>query len=199
MPNKIDFLNRFYSLSKEDGINEETLFKASKEIYGDESAYVIDFFGGIADVVYALEEKLDNEISEFVDLGAIKSTTQKVRACLLARIYADGERQKFYKNLSEYYSQKENLISGLKSFWNRVDYIWYLAGDSSSDWNYYSKRAILFSIYTRCFKEYLKMEPSNLKLLEEKIDLGLERVKKIHKLKEKIKPSKVPFLRQFIK
>jgi len=36
---------------------------------------------------------------------------------------------------------------GLRLLYNTVDAIWYAAGDTSTDWNFYSKRALLAAVY----------------------------------------------------
>ena len=36
---------------------------------------------------------------------------------------------------------------GLKSLYNTVDQIWYLVGDKSTDFNFYTKRGILLGIW----------------------------------------------------
>jgi ubiquinone biosynthesis protein COQ9 len=77
-----------------------------------------------------------------------------------------------------------NYKFALKNLYNTVDQMWYLAGDNSTDFNFYSKRAILGSIYSSTIHHFINNDD-----IDETIrflDLQLKQVSKIPKIKNNI-------------
>ena len=62
--------------------------------------------------------------------------------------------------------------------------MWFIAGDNSSDFNYYTKRAILAKIYSATILYWIKNE--NLKAVSAFIDKQLKKILIIPKIKRKI-------------
>ena len=64
-----------------------------------------------------------------------------------------------------------------------VDQVWFLAGDNSTDYNFYSKRIILASVYIQTMIHFVNNENIDETILV--LDKKLKRVSKIPKFKEK--------------
>jgi ubiquinone biosynthesis protein COQ9 len=77
------------------------------------------------------------------------------------------------------------LITKIKASWRIVDDIWYLAGDRAVDFNFYTKRALLFSVFVPSFVYWFKQNDEAA--VERLIDGLLMRVSRIGKIKAKIK------------
>ena len=76
-----------------------------------------------------------------------------------------------------------NYTFCIKNLYKTVDQIWFLAGDSSTDFNFYSKRAILASIYSSAILHFINNDN-----FEETISLLnrlLKKVSKIPKIKQR--------------
>ena len=85
-----------------------------------------------------------------------------------------------------------------KSLYNSVNTMWYLAGDNSTDFNFYTKRLILSGVYTNALFVFFSKE---MKHVEENIDKNLQRISKIPKIKERIsfiKDNAPKFLKSFL-
>ena len=63
--------------------------------------------------------------------------------------------------------------------------IWYIAGDNSTDFNFYTKRAILASIYSSVILHFVNN--NNLDKTIDLLNLQLKRVSKIPIIKSKVK------------
>ena len=50
----------------------------------------------------------------------------------------------------------------IKTIYNIVDQIWFIAKDESTDFNFYSKRLILSAIYIRTMIFWLKTDRKNI-------------------------------------
>ena len=81
------------------------------------------------------------------------------------------------------YKPKKNFSLPIKLY-KSVDQIWFMAGDTSVDFNFYTKRLILAGIYSRVI--FFFFNNNNQKLLEDLLDLNLKRVSKIPELKTKL-------------
>ena len=83
--------------------------------------------------------------------------------------------------------------------YNSIDQIWFIAGDTSTDFNFYTKRLILSGIYIRIvlffFNNNDKAELENI------LDTNLKRVSKIPVLKAKVNILKdsFPKILKFVK
>ena len=85
-----------------------------------------------------------------------------------------------------------------KSLYNSVNTMWYLAGDNSTDFNFYTKRLILSGVYTNALFVFFSKE---MKHVEENIDKNLKRISKIPRIKERIsfiKDNAPKFLKSFL-
>ena len=80
----------------------------------------------------------------------------------------------------------QNFILGTKTLYKLVDNIWYLAGDKSTDYNYYTKRSILASIYIITLIRWLNDESKNLNKTEKLIKKLLNKTSYIPKIKNKL-------------
>jgi ubiquinone biosynthesis protein COQ9 len=89
-----------------------------------------------------------------------------------------------------------DLLMSTKSFWSTVDKIWKYAGDQSADFNYYTKRGILYGLYLRVKNQYIKDNSSDYINTKKAIPELIDGVLKISQIKRKI-PNKddIPFLR----
>ena len=84
--------------------------------------------------------------------------------------------------LNDYYKSFSGANLFLKNTWKTCDHIWRLAGDKSLDFNYYSKRILLYTIYTKAYKAYFCGNNSDrVQKTSDSIDKGLDRVKNINK------------------
>jgi len=78
----------------------------------------------------------------------------------------------------------QNFKIASRCLYKSVDQIWFVAGDNSTDFNFYSKRAILASIYSMVMLHYV-----NNNSLDQTIELlnkQLKRVSKIPKIKNRL-------------
>ncbi|MDC1148140.1 hypothetical protein OAT00_00525 [Pelagibacteraceae bacterium] len=120
------------------------------------------------------KEKLQKTIKN------IKSTNLKIETLL-------------FEVLQEYITDKnsniENLkicndkITKFKNIFNISSDLWYLAGDQSSDYNYYTKRIILSSIISRIYLKMLCAKNYSREQLKKDIKEEIIKVGKFNKFK----------------
>ena len=95
------------------------------------------------------------------------------------------DKRKFFKKIL-----KPNLIvSSNKTLFKIADEIWFLAGDKSTDYNYYTKRIILMNIYAITFSFFVFDNSKDLERTKKFLDKEISAVLKFGNLKNKLKKS----------
>ena len=123
---------------------------------------------------------------------------KRIKKILLLRFDILNEDKEFYKKTVNHLLLPTNNKISKKSLYNSVNTMWYLAGDNSTDFNFYTKRLILSGVYTNALFVFFSKE---MKYVEENIDKNLKRISKIPKIKERIsfiKDNAPKFLKSFL-
>ena len=93
------------------------------------------------------------------------------------------DKRKFFKKIL-----KPNMIfSSNKTLFKIADEIWFLAGDKSTDYNYYTKRIILMNIYAITFSFFVFDNSKDLERTKKFLDKEISAVLKFGNLKNKLK------------
>ena len=91
------------------------------------------------------------------------------------------------KKLAKLNLTSKSPKNALKILFDISDEIWFLVGDKSLDFNFYSKRFILMNIYLNSFLYLISQKKRNLKNLEIFVEKQIKAVLTFGKLKSKFK------------
>ena len=91
------------------------------------------------------------------------------------------------KKLAKINIKNKSLNNSVKILFNISDEIWFLAGDKSLDFNFYSKRFILMQIYLNSFLYLISQKNIDLDGLENFVEKQIKAVLNFGKLKTKVK------------
>ena len=170
----------------EDGLTSKTLKNISTKYELDIHELNLLFPDGKNDLLQFALEQLNIDLENYCKkLDLIRLPVHKrIRKILLSKIYIMDKEKKFYKKIFlSLLIPKKNFSPPLKLY-KSVDQIWFIAGDTSVDFNFYTKRLILAGIYSRVI--FFFFNNNNQKLLEDLLDSNLKRVSKIPELKTKL-------------
>ena len=107
------------------------------------------FPGGAADMVEHFSDWSDRrmlEELEGMDLASMR-VTERVRTAVQARLrQAEPHREAVRRSLA-FLAMPQNAVLGAKLLYRTVDAIWHVAGDTATDWNFYSKRGLLAGVF----------------------------------------------------
>lgn len=78
---------------------------------------------------------------------AALSVRARIRALVLFRLEAIAGLEEALRRATAIMAMPQNLRHSVKIGWRSADGMWRLAGDTATDLNHYSKRAILASVY----------------------------------------------------
>ena len=112
-------------------------------------------------------------------------------------IYFVMQRLRFFDSLVDknfFFKQTvrpQLLINSNKILYKIADEIWFLSGDNSTDFNFYSKRLILMNIYVATFSFFVFDKSKGLKKTEEFLNKQIKLVLSFGKIKRKF--SKLSF------
>ncbi|MDC0058117.1 COQ9 family protein [Pelagibacteraceae bacterium] len=174
----------------DDGLTSDTFKKISNKYEININEINLLFPEGKNDFLKFILEQLNRDLEEYcktIDLIRLP-VHKRVRKILLSKIFIMNQEKKFYKKifLSSLLPNRKPLF--LSMLYKSVDQIWFIAGDASVDFNFYTKRLILFGIYSRVILFFFNND--NHKDLETLLDLNLKRVSKIPEIKSKLKSFK---------
>ena len=198
---RLEFLNYAKAYISKNGLNKNT-FKDISNIYKLElNETELLFPEGIIDLIKFALEQLNSELEDYctkIDLIRLP-THKRIKKVLLSKIYLMNRDKLFYKTIFLNLLIPKRYFSLPKQLYNSVDQIWFIAGDSSVDFNFYTKRLILSGIYSRIMLFFFNNDDQDG--LERILDEDLKRVSKIPEMKSKLKIFKeyIPKFAKFIK
>ncbi len=132
-----------------DGWGNEALHSASVSLGIDADVARLAFPGGAMDMISAWIASVDLAMFAALPpekLAALK-IRERIRSLVQARLDAIAGREEALRRALAIMAMPQNVVRSGKLGWASADAMWRLAGDTATDYNHYTKRAILASIY----------------------------------------------------
>jgi len=185
----------------EKGLNKNSLENISKRYGLNINEIELLFPEGNIDLIKFTIEQLNKELEEYckkIDLIRLP-VHKRIKKVLLSKISLMNKNKLFYRSIFLNLLIPKKNFSLSNQLYNSVDQIWFIAGDSSTDFNFYTKRLILSGIYSRVILFFFNN--NNQEELENILDESLKRVSKIPEIKSKLKIFKdyLPKIANFVK
>ena len=171
----------------EKGLTKNSLENISKRYGIDINETELLFPEGNIDLIQFTLEQLNKELEEYcrkIDLIRLP-VHKRIKKILLSKISLMNKNKLFYRSIFFNLLVPKKNLSLSSQLYNSVDQIWFIAGDSSTDFNFYTKRLILSVIYSRIMLYFFNN--NNQEELENILDGSLLRVSRIPKIKSKLK------------
>ena len=167
------------------GWNDETFNKIIKNSKYDPDIVSSLFPEGYISLMQLYLDEINNKMtdeSEKLNLIRLKIHERIKELCILRFTIMTKEKNLICKTFF-HLLLPHNYNFCLKNLYKTIDQIWFLAGDNSTDFNFYSKRAILASIYFVTILHFINNDNFNetINLLNNK----LKKVSKIPKIKQR--------------
>jgi len=123
------------------------------------------FPGGIQEFIAAYHAFMDTHMAGVLARQAGFSTLkvrEKIQACVMARLTLQLPYREAVRRLLAHQLLPWNQAAGLKNLARVADAMWRLAGDRSTDYNYYTKRLLLGQLYARTLPVWLADDSADL-------------------------------------
>ncbi len=132
-----------------DGWTDTALAEAARTARVDEDAARLAFKDGAMAMIGAWIATVDNAMAAALPsetLGTMK-IRERIRSLVQFRLDAVATREEALRRALAVMAMPRNAAEAVRMGWHSADLMWRLAGDTATDWNHYSKRAILASLY----------------------------------------------------
>ena len=183
-------LNRALIDIENSGFNEKMLLNAAKNCKISEGKLGRLFPEGIFELKQYYFSEIDEQMLQKIKTQNYENirVRDKIFNGVLIRLELFKKNKTSIKYI--FVSESSNPIKSLKHLWRTSDLIWKSAGDSSTDYNHYTKRLLLSWVYITtliCWLNDKSRNINNTKLfLNRRIDEVLEFGKQSGKIKSKI-------------
>jgi ubiquinone biosynthesis protein COQ9 len=146
------------------------------------------FPGGPTQILAYLSERADLRTVEDMEKAGVAALKirDRVRTAVRLRLEKHGGERESVRRALSLLSLPFNAGLGLKLLYRTVDALWYAAGDTSADFNFYTKRATLAGVYSSTLLYWLNDRSSGNEETWGFLDRRIDDVMKIEKLKARV-------------
>ena len=154
---------------------------------------------GIADVIRYFVAQGDSRAAEALteyDLEGMR-VRERIATAVRLRLVAHAGRKLALRALVTALATPRFAGLGARALYGTVDGIWYAVGDASTDFNFYTKRALLAGVYTTTFLYWLDDESLDSAATWRFLDDRIAEVMGIQRLRGRIAAivTRPPFVR----
>jgi ubiquinone biosynthesis protein COQ9 len=184
-----------------DGWSWGALAAAAHDLGVDPALARLAFPGGQADMVEAYiahaNARMGAAIAATPDWEARKVREKIAGAIRLRLEQAAGEREAVRRAVA-ILAQPQNAARAARLSWGTADAIWRAAGDRSTDWNWYSKRALAAGVYASTLLVWLTDDSEGFADTHAFLDRRIADVMRIEKAKAGFLGRERPSLSRFL-
>jgi ubiquinone biosynthesis protein COQ9 len=181
-----------------DGFTDKVLLQAADAAGVDRAAIPRLFPKGPLGLVEVFSESSDAEMGQ--ELARAKLSKMKVREkitlAVKTRIAVIRPQKEAARRAAAFLTLPPHAATGAKLLYRTVDSIWRAIGDTSTDFNFYTKRAILAGVYSATLMRWFNDDSGNESATEEFLAARIENVMQLEKFKAEIRErgKKLPSL-----
>jgi ubiquinone biosynthesis protein COQ9 len=171
-----------------DGWSDAAVVSASEVAGVDPAVARLAFPGGAMDMIAAWIASVDVQMQAASDRDvlALMPIRERIRALVWFRIEAVAGLEEALRRALAIQAMPQNLARTAKICWSSADAMWRLAGDTATDYNHYTKRAILASIYAATLTVFVEDESEGKAGTRAFLDRRIEGVMRFEKTKAQL-------------
>ncbi|MEP0192022.1 MAG: COQ9 family protein [Erythrobacter sp.] len=158
--------------------------------------------GRAMDMIEAWVTSVDNAMEAqwpIEKLGSLK-IRERIRTLVAFRLEAVVDIDEAVRRALSVMAMPQHAPRSLQLGWASADRMWRLAGDTSTDYNHYTKRAILGGIYSATLAVFVNDDSEGKAKTYEFLDRRLEGIMRFEKFKAQMKgrSGEMPSLSRFL-
>jgi len=138
----------------------------------------------VAAWIESIDEAMARDMSQ--EVLATRKIREKIRDLVLYRLDAVAGQEEAMRRALAIGSMPQNVRASLRGAWNSADLMWRLAGDTATDYNHYTKRAILSSLYSATLLVWIDDESEDKAETRAFLDRRIENVMQFEKAKAQL-------------
>jgi ubiquinone biosynthesis protein COQ9 len=175
-----------------DGWSDVAIDTAARHMGIAPAAARLAFPGGGVDMITAWVERIDADAALALPQATLAEVgvTARIRRLVQFRIDAVAGREEALRRALAILAMPRNLARAARLGWSSADLMWRLAGDTATDFNHYTKRAIISSVVAATLAVLIDDHSPNKAETRAFLDRRLQEVGKFEKAKARLlRPS----------
>ena len=172
-----------------DGFTDKVLEQAGKEAGASKDDLARLFPEGSLDLVEAFSDYADDQMEASLakkKLAAMK-IRERIRTAVWARIDALRNDKEAARRAGAFLTLPPHAATGAKLLYRTVDRMWRAVGDTSTDFNFYTKRAILAGVYSSTLMRWFTDQSEDEAETKAFLDARIQNVMQFEKFKAHVK------------
>ncbi len=147
------------------------------------------FPGGAIDMVDAYIATADVKMAAALDTDAFRSlkVRQKITTAIRTRLEQAAPHREAIRRSSAVLALPGNTRRAARLTWRTADTIWRVCGDTSTDFNFYSKRALAGAVYAATLLVWLEDESEDFAESWAFLDRRINNIMQIEKVKARFR------------
>ena len=186
---KADVLDAALKHAPFDGFTDSVLERAGKDAGVAKGELERLFPGGPLSLVEAFSDSADDAME--VALAKKKLAAMKIRDRIKTAVWARIEPLRAHKEAARragaFLTLPPHAATGMKLLYRTVDRMWRAVGDTSTDFNFYTKRAILAGVYSATLMRWFTDQSEGEAETHAFLDARIENVMTFEKFKADVK------------
>lgn len=149
------------------------------------------FPGGGIDMVAAYVALADERMLRALDGGAYRALKVRARiaAAIRSRLEAAAADREAVRRAMALLALPQHAPRAARLAWRTADAIWFAAGDTATDFNHYTKRALAAAVYTSTLLFWLQDDSEDFAATRAFLDRRIDGVMRFERLKAKFRPG----------
>ncbi len=133
-----------------DGWTEKTLKEAADRAGVDDAEYKAAFPRGTVDALLFFSSEADRRAEDLIVEAALKAmkVRERITFAVRTRIEAVSAHKEAARRGAAVFALPQHALDGATCVYRTCDMTWRAVGDTSTDFNFYTKRALLAGVYT---------------------------------------------------
>jgi ubiquinone biosynthesis protein COQ9 len=181
------FLDALLPLVPFDGWSIKAMEEAEKKVQLNEQKHYMLFPGGAAEVIRYFIERSNIRMLESLKNYNLESMKirERIATIVMVRLHNEESNKEAIRRAIGQFSLPHNASHSLAALYSTVDEMWRTAGDTATDFNFYTKRLLLAKVYTSTLLFWLDDTSNNHEETEAFLRRRIDDVMQIQKFKAK--------------
>lgn len=149
------------------------------------------FPGGVADAIAFWVAEADRrmlEELERLDLPAMR-VRERIATAVRVRLQQHEQDKEAIRRALGHQALPPQSLQGALGLYRTVDAIWYAAGDTATDWNFYTKRGLLAGVYAATLLFWLQDQSEGSQASWAFLDRRIDDIMRIQKLRGRLEQA----------
>lgn len=171
-----------------DGWTDKALKEAAERAGADDAELKAAFPRGVPDALVYFSSEADRQMTEAVEAANLKTmkVRERVTFAVRKRIEAVAEQKEAARRAAAVFALPMHALDGATCVYRSVDAMWRAIGDTSTDFNFYTKRALLSGVYTTTMLYWFADNSDDAKDTWKFLDDRIANVMQIEKVKAQV-------------